>query len=141
MARSSRLSAVDREIANLIEAIKAGAGAAVTSIVTTLQALEAEKVKLATDLAALKTGDNVVAIHPRAVERYQRALAELADDLKRANPEEIAILRCLIKTVTVYADALDNSVSIDIKGRIAALCECGRLVVAGEGLEPPTPGL
>jgi site-specific DNA recombinase len=123
-ALERRLSAIDREIANVVEALKAG-GAAITAIVATLQGLEAEKGKLATDLATMKTGDNVVAIHPKAVERYQRALAELSDELKRASPEEIAIIRSLIKSVTVFTDVSEGSVSVDIKGRIAALCECG----------------
>jgi site-specific DNA recombinase len=126
-----RLSTINREIDNLVDALKAG-GAAVTAIITTLQALEAEKAKLIADLAAMKAADNVVVIHPKAVKRYKRALVELSDELKRANPEEIAIIRSLVKTVTVYADA-DASVSIDIRGRIAALRECGSVGGSGGG--------
>jgi site-specific DNA recombinase len=127
-----RLSAIDREIANLVEAIKVGAGVAVPSIVASIQGLEAEKAKIAADLGVMRTGDNVVAIHPKAVERYQRALVELDDELKRASPEEIAIVRSLIKSVTVYTDdAADGSVAVDIKGRIAALCDCGSVSSSG----------
>src|SRR5262249_25261269 len=67
-ALERRLSAIDREIANLVEALKAGAGAAVPSIVASVKGLEAEKARLAADLAAIGAGRNVVAIHPRAVE-------------------------------------------------------------------------
>ena len=137
-AKERRSGAIKREIAHLIEALKAGAGAAVPAIVETLQGLEAEKSKLAADLAAMNTGDNVVSIHPRAVERYQRAIAELGDELKRASPEEIAILRSLIKTVTVYTEA-DGSVVVDIKGRIAALCDWGSVDRSGGGTRTPDP--
>jgi site-specific DNA recombinase len=130
-ALERRLSGIDREIANLVEAIKGG-GAAVGAIVVALQGLEAEQAKVAADLASMGTGDNVVAIHPKAVERYQRALVELSDELKGGSPEEIAIVRSLIKSVTVYTDdAADGLVSVDVKGRIAALCDVGSVGVSG----------
>jgi site-specific DNA recombinase len=103
-----------------------------------MNVLEDEKAKLTADLAAMNTGDNVVSIHPRAVERYQRAIAELGDELKRARPEEIAILRSLIKTVTVRTKA-EGAVEVDIKGRIAALCDCGSVVGSGGGTRTPDP--
>jgi site-specific DNA recombinase len=134
-ALERRLGAIEREIANLVEALKVG-GAAISAIVVSLQGLEAEKAKLAADLTTMNASDNVVVIHPKAVERYQRALAKLSDEVRRASPEEIAIIRSLIKTVTVCTET-DGSVYVDIKGRIAALCDCGS--VGGSGGATRTP--
>jgi site-specific DNA recombinase len=134
-----RIGAINRENTRLIEAIKAGAGTALTMIVETMNGLADEKAKLTADLAAMNIRDNVVSIHPRAIERYQRAIAELGDESKRASPEEFGILRSLIKSVTVCTNAGDGSASIEIKGAIAALVECGSVVGSGGGTRTPDP--
>jgi hypothetical protein len=132
-ALERRLSAIDREITNLVDALKGGGGA-VPAIVSSIQGLEGEKSKVEAELSASSASNNVVAIHPKAVERYQRALAELADEWNKASPEEIAVIRSLIKSVTVHTDPNDGSVSVDISGRIAALasyCICGSVIGSG----------
>ena len=79
--------------------------------------------------------DNVVALHPKALDRYKRAVVELADEFKRGTPTEFATIRELVTAIIVHASPSrpggagtkanaedDRSVRIDIKGRLAALC-------------------
>jgi site-specific DNA recombinase len=137
-SKEHRIGAINRETSRLLEAIKAGAGSALPIIVETMNTLENERVKLTADLCAMTNADNMVSIHPSAVQRYQRAIAQLGDELKCASPEEIALLRSLVKTVTVYSGT-DGLVEIDIKGRIAALCDCGYVDGSGGGTRTPDP--
>ena len=80
--------------------------------------------------------DNVVALHPKALDRYKRAVVELADEFKRGTPTEYATIRELVTAIIVHASPSrpggagtkanaedDRSVRIDIKGRLAALCD------------------
>ncbi|WP_409189850.1 hypothetical protein [Bradyrhizobium sp. RDM4] len=106
----------------------------------------------------------MIALHPKALDRYKHAVMEFADELKRGTPTEFATVRELVTAIIVHASPSrpggagtkanaedDRTVRIDIKGRLAALCDnpalfpnmavSGGLLVAGEGLEPPTPGL
>jgi site-specific DNA recombinase len=133
-------------------------------IIPRMRELEAERKMLSETLEAAKEADNVIALHPKAIDRYKRAVMELADELKRGTTLEYATIRELVTAIIVHAspsrpggagtkaDAEDDrSVRIDIKGRLAALCGnpalfpnmamSGGTLVAGEGLEPPTPGL
>ncbi|KWV46476.1 hypothetical protein AS156_01410 [Bradyrhizobium macuxiense] len=126
-AMERRLTDIDRECANLVEAIKAG-GSAVSVIVTALQGLEAEKDKLSSELASMQA-DNVIALLPSAVQRYRRVLDQLGDELGRAGPEEITVLRNLISGVTVDVGD-DGSLNLDVRGRIAHLC-CGSMSTPG----------
>ena len=140
------------------------AGMPPEQFVARMKELEAEKAKVVTGLESAKEGDNVIALHPKALDRYKRAVLELADELKRGTPTEYATIRELVTAIIVHASPSrpggtgskasasdDRSVRIEIKGRLAALCGdpalfpsmamSGGTLVAGEGLEPPTPGL
>jgi NADH dehydrogenase/NADH:ubiquinone oxidoreductase subunit G len=87
------------------------AGSAVASIVTKLKELEAEKVKLTAELAAKGQVDTVLRHHPKAAERYQRALENLGDTLRDASTEEHELIRSLIQSVTVFNEP-DGAVSV-----------------------------
>jgi site-specific DNA recombinase len=97
--------------------------------------LEAERTALAVRLEDAKETDNVIALHPKALDRYKRAVRELADEFKRGTPTEFATIRELVTAIIVHASPSrpggagtkasledDRSVRIDIKGRLAALC-------------------
>ncbi len=77
----------------------------------------------------------MIALHPKAIDRYKRAVRELAGELKRGTPMEFATIRELMTAIIVHASPSrpggagnkanaedDRSVRIDIKGRLAALC-------------------
>jgi site-specific DNA recombinase len=108
----------------------------------------------------------VVALHPQALTRYKRDVVELAEELKRGNPDSnagvFARIRSLVTAIVVHAApsapggdgtkaAEQRRIRIDLKGRLAELCDnsavfpnvsmSGGTLVAREGLEPPTPGL
>jgi site-specific DNA recombinase len=157
-----RLGEIDRELNRIVDAIAKGMPP--ENFVARAKELEAERGSIRVTLEAAKEADNVIALHPKALDRYKRSVAQLADELKRGTPMEFATIRELVTAIIVHAspsrpggagtkaDAEDDrSVRIDIKGRLAALCGnpalfpniamSGGLLVAREGLEPPTPGL
>lgn len=158
-----RLGEIGRDMKRIVDCIVV-TGMPPEQFVSRMQELEAEKVQVMAGLESAKESDNVVALHPKALDRYKRAVAELADELKRGTPGEFATIRELVTAIIVHASPSrpggagskanaedDRSVRIDIKGRLAALCGSpalfpnmamsGGTLVAGEGLEPPTPGL
>ncbi|WP_193760453.1 hypothetical protein [Bradyrhizobium yuanmingense] len=100
-----------------------------------MRELEAERTILAGRLEAAKEVDDVIALHPKALDRYKRAVLELADHFKSGTPTEFANIRELVTAIIVHASPSrpggagtkanaedDRSVRIDIKGRLAALC-------------------
>jgi site-specific DNA recombinase len=157
-----RLGEIDRELNRIVDAIAKGMPP--ENFVARAKELEAERGSIRVTLEAAKEADNVIALHPKALDRYKRAVVELADELKRGTPSEFSTIRELVTAIIVHASPSrpggagtkanaedDRSVRIDIKGRLAALCGnpalfpniamSGGSLVAGEGLEPPTPGL
>ncbi len=158
-----RLGEIEREMNRIVDSIVV-AGMPPERFVARMQELEAEKNKVVAGLVSAEESDNVIALHPKALDRYKRAVVALADELKRGNPTEFATVRELVTAIIVHASPSrpggagtkanaedDRSVRIDIRGRLAALCDnpalfpniamSGGTMVAGEGLEPPTPGL
>jgi site-specific DNA recombinase len=115
--------------------------------------LEAEKASIAEQLAAADDKRKMVSIHPAAIKNYLKdvaAMREALNDEEAADrPELIAPLRRLIHSVVVHAQPGVKGFEVEIKGRLQELLGApflkrsvgGGLVVAGEGLEPPTPGL
>ena len=45
----------------------------------------------------------MIALHPKALDRYKRAVAQLADELKRRPPMEFATIRELVMAIIVHA--------------------------------------
>jgi site-specific DNA recombinase len=103
--------------------------------VARMQELEAEKAKVTARLETAKESDNVIALHPKALDRYKRAVRELAEEMKRGTPTEFATIRELVTAIIIHASPNrpggagskanaedDRRVRIDIKGRLAALC-------------------
>jgi site-specific DNA recombinase len=155
---------IGREVNRLVDSIAKGAPA--EPIVQRLKELEGERSTLRAALEAAKEGDNVIALHPQALTRYKRDVMELAEELKRGDPDNNASvfdrIRNLVTAIVVHAApgaaggdgakaAAQRRISIDLKGRLAELCDTmgffpnvsmsGGTLVAREGLEPPTPGL
>ena len=100
--------------------------------------------------AALEAADpaEVLTLHPGAVERYGAALerlsARLADIEPRHDAEVLEALREIVAEVRITPG--EGTAVVEVFGRLAALTggqvdPVGGLVVAEEGLEPPTRGL
>jgi len=114
-----------------------------------IQALEAEKISVADQLAAADAENNVVMIHPAAIRHYladvELMRAALEDDKTAERPELIEPLRRLIQSVVVHASPGVKGFEVEINGRLHELVDRplvgGGRMVAREGLEPPTPGL
>ena len=86
-------------------------------------------------------------VHPEAVEQYRKIVDDLCDVAVRAarvDTETQLAMRELIHTVRVTTTP---DVAIQVSGRLSALTGTdfgpvgGLGLVAGEGFEPPTPGL
>src|SRR5207244_4942410 len=110
-------------------------GAPPEPLIPRMRELEAERKMLGERLEAAKEANSVIALHPKAIDRYKRAVMELADELKRGTPAEFATIRELVTAIIVHASPSrpggagtkantedDRRVRIDIKGRLAALC-------------------
>jgi site-specific DNA recombinase len=148
-----RRGETEREITRAVDAITKGAPP--EPIIPRMRELEIERKMLSERLEAAKEADNVIALHPKAIDRYKRAVTELADELKRGEPMEFATIRELVTAIIAHASPSrpggagtktnaedDRSVRIDIKGRLAQLCDNPALfpnvamsgpLVAGEG--------
>ncbi|WP_245317036.1 recombinase family protein [Bradyrhizobium manausense] len=129
-----RLGEIGREMKRIVDSIVI-TGMPPEQFVARMQELEAEKANVMAGLENAKESDNLIALHPRALDRYKRAVLEFADELKRGSPSEFATIRELVTAIIVHAspsrpggagtkaNAEDNrTVRIDIKGRLAALC-------------------
>ncbi|KRR24639.1 hypothetical protein [Bradyrhizobium retamae] len=96
-----RLGEIEREIKRAVDAITKGAPP--EPIIPRLRELEAERKILSERLETAREGDNVIVLHPKAIDRYKRAVTELADELKRGEPMEFATIRELVTAIIVHA--------------------------------------
>jgi site-specific DNA recombinase len=118
-----------------------------------ITALRVERDRLKAELKAAPTAQNVVALHPATLERYEYQISRLHETLERGcaagDVEAAKAIRDLVETVTVKRDpARPGGVQVEIIGRLDALLGEGvglfasvGKVVAGAGIEPATYGL
>ncbi len=115
-----------------------------------------EREDILRQLAQMQPTLEVVSLHPSIIKRYEKQLEALQDSLTkgiRAGDQECAeAIRDLVNTVTVKRDTSSpGAVEVEITGRLNPILGdhaypnkvkrvCG-LMVAEEGLEPPTRGL
>ena len=107
-------------------------------------------------LRQMAEAPDVIALHPTALKRYKRAVTDLASALatdKALMDNSGPVFDAIRQPVSaVIVKALPNTETFAVKvcGRLAELCgidvfphrsRVTRPLVAGEGLEPPTPGL
>jgi site-specific DNA recombinase len=150
-----RLSAIDREMKRCIDGyVRGDANAAALGARSKELGLERET--LEAQLALIPEANNVVALHPSLMESYASAIDDLAatltGGLHAGDTRGAETLREIISTVTVSRDNdRRGGVSVLIEGRLQPLVGngvwpngsrySGGLMVAEEGLEPPTHGL
>jgi site-specific DNA recombinase len=107
-----------------------------------------ELARIETELATAQTDTNVIELHPQAVELFKQNLGALADILVMKDalpdPELVGTFRSLVESVVVLPRKAGEHYEVSIRGYLASLMGAelsAPLLVAGEGLEPPTPGL
>ena len=96
----------------------------------------------------------VVALHPKALERYLKTLTRLSESLSTPHqPEAMKLVRELVDSVVVYERKDGESVQFDVRGRLSALLNIADgtglrhgqslsagLVVPRDRIELPTRG-
>ncbi|MES5481563.1 recombinase family protein [Bradyrhizobium sp. INPA03-11B] len=119
--------------------------------------LKEERLRVEAELAAIEEAPVPVVLHPASLDRYistVNALAETMAGHTEAKDDRGSLIenfRSLVHSVTVHPKGPREGFEIEVKGKLAALiggdafpqahCDSGSCMVAGEGLEPPTPGL
>lgn len=148
-----RIAAADASIERLVAAIAEG-GADFREIREALAARRADRdslIRARNELAAV----DVIALNPHIVEEYRRRVRSLARSLERSTAEKDEVkarLREIIESVRITPTntGWDIEVTSSLGAVVALATErpnprkgSGRstVVVAKEGLEPPTPGL
>jgi site-specific DNA recombinase len=150
-----RTGEIKRELDRLVDGIAKGT-LPHDVVAPRTKELIAERDQIAEELRQIAEAPDVITLHPTALNRYKRAVADLADALATEkalveNPAPVFdAIRALVSGVIVTAPPNSESFEIEVKGRLAELCGIEAFphrsrvkiqAVAGEGLEPPTPGL
>ncbi|WP_170773919.1 recombinase family protein [Ruegeria lacuscaerulensis] len=109
-----------------------------------------QRVSVVTDvLASFDEKEKALEFNPATASRYVTALDEMISSMQahdgNPNPKARDAVRGLISEIVVSPTEKDG-VPVEVKGRLSALVsnrskKLGGLVVAEEGLEPPTRGL
>lgn len=149
----SRIEALTKQIDRLVAAITAGAGD-VPEIVQALQTARAERDTLQAQLAE-GTAAQVITLHPAIAEAYRSAIETIMDTLQGSDEDARDArnaIRALVEKVVLNPRANSRGLDVEIHGRLGAMLDIAKgnrptrpegmpLVVAEEGLEPPTRGL
>jgi site-specific DNA recombinase len=116
--------------------------------------LEREKENLSEELETMTSAQNIVEFHPAMVEAYRKKVAGLQsalgnDECERR--EAANIIRSLVTWIEIIPKDGRGQLQIKVHGALAELLNLPQrnlgepprtaLVVAEEGLEPPTRGL
>ncbi|MDB5605195.1 MAG: Recombinase [Bradyrhizobium sp.] len=121
-----RKAAIGRELRAAIDAIiKAGIDPA--TLAGDIKRLEAERADIDARLAAIEEGDNVITLHPAALDRYRADLDRLAALLPRP---DLAIgseledsIHTLISAIIIHAPANSEKLEIELRGRLDELLQ------------------
>ena len=145
-----RLSELEKEINNMVEAIKAGAFS--TILKTELQKAESERKELEGRLNVgnknIKVLDNIGDILPRAVDRYYKLITDLEKTFQRDVTTARFEIKKLIGDKIVLYPKKEGYLEAELAGDYAGLLKLasnGSLLkinmVAGAGFEPTAFGL
>ena len=119
-----RKGEIERELRRAIDAI-IKAGIDPNTVAGDIKRLEAERVDIDLKLAEIDVADNVITLHPAALERYRTDLDGLAALLPRPKlgdaDELCAALRALVSSVIVHAPPNSERIEVEIRGRLDEL--------------------
>ncbi|WP_366914859.1 recombinase family protein [Hyphomonas sp.] len=147
-----KLAELGREQLRLVDVMAKTTGD-VPELIARTNEITAERAQLQIELERQPEPEKVIALHPAALVHYEALVKRLQNAIGRAavagDPEASQALRDLVETVTVRPGNVKGDVAIEIVGRLNALLgdygfpnvASGGMVVAREGLEPPTRGL
>jgi site-specific DNA recombinase len=156
----TRIGELGRGIERILDMIvdgHAGGQAQAGALATRLEAMEREKVALQRERAVIEADNQVVDLHPAIAEIYRKHMDDFtaamaaADETARA--EAAAPIRALISRIEIHPLPGRGQVDVILEGLLPALTQFARpkpgehrqsgtvLMVAREGLEPPTRGL
>ena len=118
-----RLSDLDREMEKCVDAIATGASL-FPQIRARMEKIEAERQATIAELAE-QPAANTIALHPKAVDEFAKALADLKTALaaKEENALAHASFRRLVERVVVSPAELGEKPAIKIIGRLAAIMD------------------
>ena len=112
-----------------------------------LNPLRTDISRLDAEIKSAESFTNVIELHPLAVKLFRENLENLAEILNSGDDPSgpaVDIFRSLIEAIVVPPRAAGAEHKVQIKARTDVLTSADMSViemVAGEGLEPPTPGL
>ena len=120
-----------------------------------LKEMQAQRTALQAELADLPEVEKLIGLHPAALVHYEMLVTELQTvfngGVSADTAESAGKIRNLIARIIVHPKEI--GFEIDLQGRLAPLmgapdiypnmriAASGGTMVAGEGVEPPTPGL
>ncbi len=122
-----RASALDRQINNIVDAI--AEGVATSAMKAKLIEMEREKETLLADKAAFAQADNVVVLHPAAVDAYRKKLTDLQAALtsdEQERREAMDIVRSLVSGIKVVPLEGRGQVELQVCGSLAELLNLPR---------------
>ena len=132
-----RLTALDKQIANIVEAITEGRTSG--ALLDRLETLEREKHKLQIEMA--KPAPTSIRIHPNVAEHYVAMIGNLRDWLNRVETkaEAATILRTLIEEIRLHP--INGELQIELCGDLTLLLNFAEMRSAqrkkpGSVLEP-----
>ena len=144
----AELKAIEREIRNIVEAVKAGLFA--PAMKEEMATLEARQVELRARLEEAPA-DAPMALHPGLAEVYRRKVAELSAALNdpALRQQAAEALRGVVEAITLVP--VDDALQIELVGALAGILALGKedrpragargrqiTLVAGAGFEPAT---
>ena|GEM_PF-1320594 len=153
----SRVSSVRKRIRNLVDAIAEGFGT--PEVKSELRRLEGEKAGLEAELQLAGDADNVIDLHPSALASFRAMLGDLQEAISKddqGRAEATTILQAMIARIEVHPGQKRGQTELRMQWRILETLNLAKAVgqgevrsiplsavmmVAEEGLEPPTRGL
>ncbi len=148
-----RVSDLDRQITHIVDMIAEGVATKATAM--RIMDMERERDQAAAEIASLTRADaQVVELHPGTAERWRSWVADLVAALRGDDEETraaVELVRAMIAYIEVFPGAARGQKHLKVHGHLAQIVNLAQrkpgealstaMVVAEEGLEPPTRGL
>lgn len=139
-----RIADASAALARLVDAVADGT-LTKADIADRSAALRAERQAAEAELALAGEPAKVIELHPQSIARFAEHVATLQGMIAAGatpSPEEASAFRTFVDSVIVMPRKAGDPYEVRPMGHLAALMGLSaELVVAGEGLEPPTRGL